>query len=61
MVETINYLANLNVVNKTKKCHDFTVIFPVFSKMHRYFAAFYRAFLTALMMAITCASLAPRG
>ena len=29
------YLVNLKVVSKTTKCHDFTVIFPVLSKMHR--------------------------
>ena len=44
-----DYLVNLKVVSKTTKCRDFTVIFPVFSKMHRDFADFlYRDFLTAL-------------
>jgi len=44
-----DYLVNLKVVSKTTKCHDFTVILPVFfSKMHRDFADFYRDFLTAL-------------
>jgi len=38
------------VVSKTTKCHDFTVIFPVFFfKMYRDFAFFYRDFLTALI------------
>ena len=27
-----NYLVNLKVVRKTTKCHDFTVIFPLFQK-----------------------------
>jgi len=35
-----DYLADLKVVSKTTKCLDFTVIFPVFSKMHRDFADF---------------------
>jgi len=41
MVETgDDYLVNLKVVSKTTKCRDFTVIFPVFSNMHRDFADF---------------------
>jgi len=28
-----DYLANLKVVSKTTKCHDFTVIFPVFKNV----------------------------
>ena len=41
MVETgDDYLVNLMVVSKTTKCRDFTVIFPVFSNMHRDFADF---------------------
>jgi len=43
-----DYSVNLKVVSKTTKCRDFTVIFPVISKMHRDFADFYRDFLTAL-------------
>jgi len=43
-----DYLVNFKVVSKTTKCRDFTVIFPVFSKMHRDFADFYRDFLTSL-------------
>jgi len=43
-----DYLVNLKVVSKTTKCRDFTVFFPVISKMHRDFADFYRDFLTAL-------------
>ena len=31
---------DLKVVSKTTKCRDFTVIFAVFSKMHRDFADF---------------------
>jgi len=39
MVETIS---EFEVVSKTTKCCDFTVIFPVFfSKMHRDFADFF--------------------
>jgi len=35
-----HYLVNLKVVSKTTKCRDFTVIFPVFSKMRRDFSDF---------------------
>jgi len=35
-----NYVVNLKVVSTTTKCRDFTVILPVFSKMHRDFADF---------------------
>jgi len=35
-----DYLVNLKVVSKTTKCCDFTMIFPVFSKLHRDFADF---------------------
>jgi len=45
-----DYLVNLKVVSKTTKCHDFTLIFPVFLKIHRDFADFYRDFFTALLM-----------
>ena len=46
-----DYLVDLKVVSKTTKCRDFTVIFAVFSKMHRDFADFfYRYFLTALLI-----------
>jgi len=49
-----DYLVNLKVVSKTTKCHDFTVTFPVISKMHRDFADFFhRDFLTALLFQIT--------
>jgi len=40
-----DYLADLKVVSKTTKCLDFTVIFPVFSKMHRDFADFFTVIL----------------
>ena len=36
-----DYLVNLKVVSKKAKCSDLTVIFPVFSKMHRDFADFW--------------------
>ena len=35
-----DYLVNLKAASKTTKFRDFTVIFPVFSKMHRDFADF---------------------
>jgi len=35
-----DYLVNLKVVSKITKYRDFSVIFPVFSKMHRDFADF---------------------
>jgi len=35
-----DYLVNLKVISKTTKCRDFTVIFPVFSKLHSDFADF---------------------
>jgi len=43
-----DYFVNVNVVSKTTKCHEFTVIFPVFQKCTVILPIFYRDFLTAL-------------
>jgi len=43
-----DYLVNLKVVSETTKRRDFTVIFPIFSKMPVILPIFYRDFLTAL-------------